>query len=206
MGFFDFFRRKKKEEALVFMPAELECTEDCTVDCCESDTDHCPNECTELSDDLCAEECGEEGSGQSTREHVEEYIDQSVSEYGLETPDRCCGERIPVVLPDGFSEPDPYRERIDSATNLGMAGKKKEATLILREIVKENNQHSGAWYALAKLFTEMNEVGRALHCYEQITRVEPRGMASGQVRELRSIVLQRPDYVWEYNKERGAIK
>lgn len=138
------------------------------------------------------------GSGGSIDEGADKNLKHCCGECPDSTPDTRIGQYSPDL--------DPYSERLELATSLQMAGKRREALVILRQIVTENNEHSGAWYALATLFTEINEVGRALHCYEQITRLEPRGLAASRVGELRSIVLKRPDYVWEYNKERGAIK
>jgi thioredoxin-like negative regulator of GroEL len=101
---------------------------------------------------------------------------------------------------------DPFEGKIQAALGLKARGKEGEAEILLRQIVEEKHEHVRAWYALAELFIETNAVGRALYCYEQIAEYQPsNGLAREQVGKLQSIVRDRPDYLWEYNKERGII-
>lgn len=101
---------------------------------------------------------------------------------------------------------DPYEGKIRAALNLKETGRENEAEILLRQIIEEKQEHIRAWYALAEVFISINEVGRALYCYERILEFQPtNGNALEQVTRLQKIVRNRPDYLWEYNKEKGLI-
>lgn len=101
---------------------------------------------------------------------------------------------------------DPFEGKIQAALGLKSQGKEEEAEVLLRQIIEEKCEHVRAWYALAELYIETNAVGRALFCYERIVEYQPgNGRAIDQVSKLQSIVRDRPDYLWEYNKEKGII-
>lgn len=101
---------------------------------------------------------------------------------------------------------DPYEGKLQAALGLKQAGREDEAEILLRQIIEEKKEHVRAWYALADLFIATNAVGRALYCFEQIAEYQPtNGSAIDQISRLQGIVRNRPDYLWEYNKEKGII-
>lgn len=101
---------------------------------------------------------------------------------------------------------DPFDGRIKTALNLKEAGRGNEAERMLRQILDQKREHVRAWYALAEVYISANEVGRALYCYERIVEFQPsNGNALDQINRLQKVVRNRPDYLWEYNKEKGLI-
>lgn len=101
---------------------------------------------------------------------------------------------------------DPYDEQINRAIKLQAAGKIEAAEKLFREIVKEKAEHVRAWFLLAEHFLEINQLGRALYCYEKIIQYQPINQkARMQSAKLTTLVRERPDYLWEYNQERGLI-
>lgn len=101
---------------------------------------------------------------------------------------------------------DPYAQKVQKAQMLKKSGKKELAEDLLRQIVGEEKKHVLAWHLLAELFMEIDEVGRALYCYERVVEYQPaNSIAQDRVNHLQSVVRGRPDYLWEYNKERGLI-
>lgn len=106
----------------------------------------------------------------------------------------------------GAPADDPYAEKIKTALELKEAGRHNEAEALLRQIVAEKREHMRAWYALAEVLISANAIGRALCCYERIVEYQPSdGNALEQISRLHRIVRNRPDYLWEYNKEKGLI-
>lgn len=101
---------------------------------------------------------------------------------------------------------DPYDEQINQAIKLQAAGKIEAAEKLFREIVEEKAEHVRAWFLLAEHFFETNQLGRALYCYEKIIQYQPINQkAKIQSAKLTTLVRGRPDYLWEYNQERGLI-
>lgn len=101
---------------------------------------------------------------------------------------------------------DSYDRKVQEAHQLKEDGKNEQAKHLLRQIVGEKNEHVRAWHLLAELFMEIDEVGRALYCYERVVEYQPtNSTVQDQVNQLQSVVRSRPDYLWEYNKERGLI-
>ncbi len=101
---------------------------------------------------------------------------------------------------------DPYDDKIKAALGLKDSGREEEAETLLRQIIEEKCEHVRTWYILAEHFKDTNAFGRALYCYEKVMEFQPNnGFAKEQVERLQGIVRGRPDYLWEYNKEKGII-
>ncbi|MCK4259720.1 MAG: hypothetical protein KAX49_12125 [Halanaerobiales bacterium] len=114
----------------------------------------------------------------------------------------------PFVQPEWRNDlsEDPYDAKIKAALGLKDVGKEAEAETLLRQIIEEKQEHVRAWYLLAEHFKDTNAFGRALFCYEKVMEFQPNnGIAKEKIEELQGIVRGRPDYLWEYNKEKGII-
>ncbi|AZR73530.1 hypothetical protein BBF96_09110 [Anoxybacter fermentans] len=115
---------------------------------------------------------------------------------------------------DSFDQPDlkktlsedPYDGKIKAALSLKKEGREEEAEILLRQIIEEKKEHVRAWFVLAEYFIETDAVGRALYCFERVVEYQPTNQkARDQIAKLKKIVRSRPDYLWEYNQEKGII-
>ncbi len=112
---------------------------------------------------------------------------------------------MPTCL-DKDLQADLVNNKIISAIKLRDSGREDEAEILLRQIVEEQVEHVQAWFILAEHFMYTDELGRALYCYEKVIKYQPANQsARDQINQLNAEVRKRPDYLWEYNRERGLI-